>query len=43
MRYIIYSLVTLLIATMWLNYTVDGREIKARMQEPAPGTPRVNR
>lgn len=43
MRYIIYSLVALLIATMWLNYTVDGREIKERLNEPAPGSPRVNR
>lgn len=43
MRYIIYSLVVVLVATLWLNHTADGREIKARLQEPAPGTPRVNR
>ncbi len=42
MRYIIYSLVAVLVATMWLNYTADGREIRDRMWEPAPGSPRIH-
>lgn len=43
MRYIIYSLVAVLLATLWLNHTADGREIRERLWEPAPGAPRVHR
>lgn len=43
MRYVIYSLVAVLIAVMWLNNTSDGREVRDRMWEPAPGAPRIHR
>ncbi len=43
MRYIIYSLVAVLIASLWLNHTADGRDIKQRLWEPAEGAPRVHR
>lgn len=42
MRYIIYPLVAVLVATMWLNNTSDGREIKDRLWEPAAGSPRIH-